>query len=78
MKDPYPSAENWIKDLLNMALPIKAEQDLVLLTASLSHPKTATSLLILIHQRADRMKKNHRKLPKLITWITALSNSVKL
>ena len=44
-----------------MALPIKAEQDLVLLTASLSHPKTATNLLILIHQRADRMKKKSQK-----------------
>ena len=35
--------------------------------------------LILIHQRADRMKNhNHRKLTKLITWTTALSNSMKL
>ena len=35
--------------------------------------------LILIHQRADRMKThNIRKLTKLITWTTALSNSMKL
>ena len=34
--------------------------------------------LILILQRADRMKTTIRKLSKLITWITALSNSVKL
>ena len=32
--------------------------------------------LILIHQRADRMKT--RKLIKLITWMTAFSNSMKL
>ena len=34
--------------------------------------------LILIPQRADRRKDNHRKLIKLITWTTALSNSMKL
>ena len=30
------------------------------------------------HQRADRLKPQHRKLANLITWTTALSNSVKL
>ena len=30
------------------------------------------------HQRADRLKPNHRKLANLITWTTALSNSMKL
>ena len=35
--------------------------------------------LIFIHQRADRNENHsHRKLIKLITWITALSNSMKL
>ena len=34
--------------------------------------------LILIHQREDNENHNHRKLTKLITWTTALSNSVKL
>ena len=34
--------------------------------------------LILIQQRANRVKNtNYRKLTKLITWITALSNSMK-
>ena len=33
---------------------------------------------IFIQQRADRMKTTIRKLTKLITWITAMSNSVKL
>ena len=30
------------------------------------------------HQRADRLQPQHRKLANLITWTTALSNSVKL
>ena len=48
-------------------------------SVSLSHKP-----LILLHQRADRLKTtitenhNHRKLTNLITWTTALSNSVKL
>ena len=34
---------------------------------------------ILLHQRAGRLKNhNHRKLTNLITWTTALSNSMKL
>ena len=41
------------------------------------------SFLILPYQSADRMKPqsqkhNHRKLTKLITWTTVLSNSMKL
>ena len=34
--------------------------------------------LILIHQRADRMKNTITELTKLITWTTAFSNSMKL
>ena len=30
------------------------------------------------HERADTLKPNHRELPNLITWTTALSNSMKL
>ena len=30
------------------------------------------------HQRADTLKPNHRQLVNLITWTTALSNSLKL
>ena len=33
--------------------------------------------LIFLHQRADRMKTTIRKLTNLITWTTALSNSMK-
>ena len=34
--------------------------------------------LILLHQRADRLKTTIRKITKLITWTTALSSSMKL
>ena len=34
--------------------------------------------LILVHQRADKQNHNHRKLTSLITWTTALSNSMKM
>ena len=40
---PHPSTENWIKDLLNMALP--SEQDLVSPSAGLSHQEASISLL---------------------------------
>jgi len=51
---PHPSVENWIKDLLNMALPIRTRPRLPfsqsLPSGSFHKP------LIFIHQRADRMK----------------------
>ena len=40
---PYSSAENWIKDLLSMALPL--EQDPVLSIDSPSHQEACTNLL---------------------------------
>jgi len=51
---PYPSAENWIKDLFSMVLPTGARP-------SFPHSQALPSgnfhkHLILIHQRADRMK----------------------
>ena len=50
----HPSIENWIKVLLSMALPIRTRPS-VLLSQSIpsgSFHKT----LILLHQRADRLK----------------------
>ena len=38
----HPSTENWIKDLLSMALPIK--QDLVSPSVSLTHQEASISL----------------------------------
>ena len=42
-----------------------------------SHLEASTSLLSLSIQRTDRMKITITKITKLITWITALSNSMK-
>jgi hypothetical protein len=50
---PHPLADNWIKDLLSMALP--PEQDLDSHSQSLP-PGSFHKLFIFIHQKADRMK----------------------
>ena len=73
-KQPPPSTENWIKDLLTMAQPIRTRPSFPL-SQSLPSGSFHKSL-ILLYQRADRH--NHRKLTNLITWTTALSNSMKL
>ena len=50
----YPSTENWIKVLLSMALPIRTRTSFPL---SQSLPSgTFHKPLILLHQRADRLK----------------------
>ena len=72
---PHPSAENWVKDLLSMALPTRARSCFP--PASPSYQETFIKSFIFIHQRADRMENNHRKLNKLITWITAFYSSMK-
>ena len=38
---PQPSTENWIKDLLSMTLPTRAQQDPVLPTANPSHQEAS-------------------------------------
>ena len=51
---PHPSVENWIKNLLSTALPIRTR-----LSFSLCQSLPAGSFhkpLILLHQRADRLK----------------------
>ena len=50
----HPSTENWIKDLLSMALPIRTRSSFPLsqsLPSRMSHKP-----LILFHQRANRLK----------------------
>ena len=60
-----------------MALPIRKRHSFPL---SQSLPSGSFHKpLILLHHRAARLKNhNHRKLTNLITWTTALSNSMKL
>ena len=73
---PHPSTENWIKNLLSMAPPIRKRTSF---PHSQSLPLCFHKPLILITQRTDKMKNhNHRKWIKLITWTTALSNSIKV
>ena len=54
------------------------EQEPVFSTASPSHQEASTSLVSSSIQGRQNENHNHRKLSKLITWITALSNSMKL
>ena len=70
----YPSTENWIKDLLNMALPIRTRPKFPL-SQSLPSEKFHKPFPF-----EGRQTENHylRKLTNLITWTTALSNSMKL
>ena len=51
---PHPSTENWIKDLLNTTPPIRIRPSFPLSQSLLSG--SFHQLLILLHQRADRLK----------------------
>ena len=59
------------------AWPLPSEQDRFPLSLSLPSGSFHKPL-ILLHHRADRLKTSHKKLTSLITWTTALSNSMKL
>ena len=52
--EPHPSTENWIKDLLNMALPTRTRPNLLL---NQSLPSGSFDKpLTLLHQRADTLQ----------------------
>ena len=73
-KEHSPSTKNWIKDLLSTPLPMRTRPSF-----PNSQPLSLGSFhepLILTHQREENH--NHRKLIKLTTWTTDLSNSMKL
>ena len=71
----HPSTENWIKDLLSMAPPIRTRPSIPL---SLSHQKASISLYPSPSEDRQTENHNHRKLTNLITWTTTFSNSMKL
>ena len=73
---PHPSTENWIKRFTEHGPP--SEQDPVSPTVSLSQQEASISLLSFSIRGETDENHNHRKLTNLITWTTALSNSVKL
>ena len=54
-----------------------SEQDPVSPTVSVSHQEASISLFSLFLRGQTEWKPHHRKLIKLITWTTALSNSMK-
>ena len=73
----HPSTKNWIKDLLSMTLPNRTRPQIppqpvppIRELPQASYP----------HSSEGRQNETHnyRKLTKLITWIRALSNSMKL
>ena len=61
-----------------IAWPCPTEQDPVSPTVSLSQQEAYISLLSFSIRGQKGWKHNHRKLTNLITWTTALSNSMKL
>ena len=71
----HPSTENWIKDLLSMAPPIRTRPSIPL---SLSHQEASISLYPSPSEGRQTENHNHRKPTNLITWTTALFNSIKL
>ena len=73
---PHPSTKSWIKDLLSWPCP--SEQDPVSPSVSLSHQEAYASLLSVSIRGQTDENHNHRTLTNLITWTTALSNSMKL
>ena len=73
---PRPSTENWIKDLLSMAPPIRTRPSFP--SVSLSHQEASISLLSSPSEGRQPESQSHRKLAKLTTRTTALSDSMKL
>ena len=72
-----PITENWIKDLLNRDLPIRTRPSFPPQSVSPIRKLPWASYLYPSKGRQNE-NHNHRKLTKLITWTTVLSNSMKL
>ena len=64
--------KNWIKELLNMAPPIRTR------LCRLSHQEASIASYPSPSEGRQNESHNHRKLTNLITWTTALSSSMKL
>ena len=75
---PHPSTENWIKDLLIMALPTHQNKTQFLLQSVSPIRKLPLGSYPSSSDGKQTENHNHRKLTILITQTTALSNSVKL
>ena len=75
--DSGQMTENWIQDLLSMAPPIRTRPSFPLSQSLPSRKLPYASYPSPSEGRQDG-NHNHRKLNNLITWTTALSNSMKL
>ena len=73
---PCPSTENWIKDLLSMAPPIRRRSSFPL-SQSLPPGSFHKPLSFSIRGKIE-WKPQSQKLANRITWTTTLSNSMKL
>ena len=73
-----PSHQRKIGLKIYCAWPHPSEQDPVSPTVSPSHQEASISLLSFSIRGQTNENHNHRKLTKLITQTTALSNSMKL
>ena len=71
----HPWRENWIKDLLSVAPPVRIRPSFLL---SQSLPWKLSWVSYPPSESRQTKNLNHRKLTNLITWTTALSNSMKL
>ena len=77
-REHSPSHQQKIGLKIYWAWPRPSEQDPVSPSVSLSHQESCISLLSSPSEGRQNENHNHRKLTKLFTWTTALSNSMKL
>ena len=77
-REHSPAHQQKIRLKIYWAWPCPSEQDPASPTVSLSHQEASISLLSLFIRGLTVWKPQSQKLIKLITWTTALSNSMKL
>ena len=77
-REHSPAHQQKIGLKIYWAWPHQSEQDPVSPSDSLSHQEASKSLLSFSIRGQTDWKPHHRKLTNLITWTTALSNSMKL
>ena len=77
-REHSPTHQQTIGLKIYWACPCPPEQDPVFPTSSTSYQEAFTSYYLHPSEGQQNENHNHRKLTKLITWITTLCNSMKL
>ena len=77
-REHNPTQQQKIGLKIHWAWPRPSEQDPVSPSVRLSHQEASISLLFFSSRGRQNENHSHRKLTNLITWTTALSNSMKL